>query len=148
MRPVNRMLPDDLIKEVEKRYDAKYVIDSCLKFDIVRNDVWANFPVVVFYTEQAHPRGSNYFALYKNGLGEVMITNGLNAVEGEFNGFLFDDGDLVHSRYRHDYFDHRGAVVDGGRDYFRSSGSPPDGARLVKFKVVDGELIEVNDVQT
>lgn len=137
MRPVNRMLPDNLIKEVEKKYNAKYVIDSCLKFD---NDVWANFPAVIFYTEEAHPEGSNYFALYKNGLGEVMITNGFDAVQGEFHGILFEDGELIHSRYRHDYFEHRCSMVDGGRDYFRCSPNP-EGSRPVKFKVVGPDLV-------
>ena len=141
MRPVNRMLPDVLIKDIELKYNAKYVIDSCLKSD---SSNWLNFPAAFFYTEEKHPRGSNYFAMYS--LGGWMITNGIRITEGVFNGFLFEDGELVHSRYRHDWFEHRGAMVDGGRDYFRTS-TCPEGAKQIKFEVVNGELKRVIDFE-
>ena len=138
MKPVNRMLSAESIAKIEEKYSAKYVIDGCLK----HSDDWINFPVAVFYREEKHPRGSNYFALYLSSDGAV-ITDGLSAVQGEFQGFLFDDGTLVHSRYRHDYFTYGNAMVDGGRDYFRSSECPP-GARFVTFSVADGLLVEAS----
>ena len=138
MRPVNRMLPDDLISDIEKKYKAKYIMDSCLKSE---SGNWLNFPAAFFYTEEKHPEGSNYFALYKLD-GSTYITNGIRITEGEFNGFLFEDGELVHSRYRHDWFEHRGAMVDGGRDYFRC-GERPDEAKSILFKVVGPDLVAV-----
>lgn len=140
MKPVNRMFHDDSIAEIEKKYNAQYVFDSCLK--TVDGD-WANYPSAIFYTEKAHPEGSNYFALYKSITGDWMITNGLNAVQGEFLGFLFEDGDLVHSRYRHDYFIHRNVMVDGGRDYFKSSSLDVDGAKRIYFKIEKDQIVEV-----
>ena len=143
MKPVNRMLSDEAIKLIEQKYDAKYVMDSCLR---QQDGSWANWPAAFFYTEEKHPEGSNYMAFYQNQFAHEgwLITNGIHVSEGEFDGFIFNDGTLVHSRFRHDYFEHRGAVVDGGRDYFRSASCPPE-ARGVKFRVVDGELVEVSD---
>ena len=138
MKPVNRMLPDDLIKDIESKYNAKYIIDSCLKSD---SGNWLNFPAAFFYTEEKHPEGSNYFALYKLD-GGSYITNGIRVSEEVFHGILFEDGELVHSRYRHDWFEHRGAMVDGGRDYFRC-GERPDGAKSILFKVVGPDLVTV-----
>jgi hypothetical protein len=132
------MLPDDLISDIEKKYKAKYIMDSCLKSE---SGNWLNFPAAFFYTEEKHPEGSNYFALYKLD-GSTYITNGIRITEGEFNGFLFEDGELVHSRYRHDYFVHREAMVDGGRDYFRC-GERPGGAKSILFKVVGSDLVTV-----
>ena len=143
MRPVNRMLQDKTIESVCKQYNAKYVIDTCLR---TVDGAWANFPAAIFYTEEAHPEGSNYFALYKSMHGDWLITNGFNAVQGEFHGILFEDGELVHSRYRHDYFVHREAMADGARDYFRT-GTCPEGAKHIKFQIVNGEIKPVTDFE-
>ena len=137
------MLEDKTIESVCKDYNAKYVIDTCLR---TATGEWANFPAAIFYTEQAHPQGSNYFALFKSMHGEWMISNGYEAVQGVFHGILFEDGELVHSRFRHDYFVHREAMADGARDYFRTS-TCPKGAKQIKFEVVNGELKRVIDFE-
>ena len=54
--------PDGIAK-VENMYNAKYVFESCLK---TRDNGWSNFPVAIFYTETAHPKGSNYMGLCRN----------------------------------------------------------------------------------
>ena len=136
MRPVNKMLNDKSIALICQKYKAKYVLDSCLK---TVDGQWANFPAAFFYTEEKHPEGSNYFAMYQRD-GGWMITDGIRITEGTHNGILFDDGELVHSRYRHDYYMHRDAMVDGGRDYFRHG--IVEGAKPVKFKIVDGNIIQ------
>jgi hypothetical protein len=137
------MFEDDKIAGIEQHYNAAYVIDACLKST---NGFWVDFPAAIFYTEKAHPEGSNYFAYYWSENDGWMITNGFNAVQGVFNGFVFEDGELVHSRYRHDYFEHRGAMVDGGRDYVRSSACP-EGAKAIRFQVVNGEIKQVIDFE-
>jgi hypothetical protein len=141
MKPVNKVLPDKSIAHICQKYNAKYIMDSCLK---TVDGQWANFPAAFFYTEKAHPEGSNYFALYRDEDRGWLITDGIRITEGVHNGFLFDDGELVHSRYRHDYYEYRGVVVDGGRDYFRTSieeYSIAAGAKRIKFKVVGPDLI-------
>ena len=150
MKPVNKMFSDKSINVICQKYDATYIIDSCIR----SGESWRNFPAAFFYTKEPHPQGSNYFAIYKfemeadyedpeptfNGF---MITNGICITEGVFNGFLFEDGELVHSRFRHDYFVHREAMVDGGRDYFRC-GERPEGAKSILFKVDGPDLVKID----
>ena len=139
MKPVNRMFKnDENIAGIEEHYNAKYVIDTCLK---TVTGEWANFPAAIFYTEKAHPQGSNYMAMYLSENDGWMVTNGFNAVQEVFHGILFEDGELVHSRFRHDYIVHREAMVDGGRDYYRINKSPK-GSRHINFKIVDGMIVE------
>ena len=142
MKPVNKIFSDENIAKIEEKYNAKYVIDSCLK-NI--GGSWVNSPAAIFYTEEAHPQGSNYMALYWSEISDGwMIADGQSAVQGELGGFLFEDGELVHSRYRHDFFVHRGAMVDGGREYFRSS-ARVEGAKRIQFKIENGQIVEVSD---
>ena len=104
------------IAKIEEAYNAKYVFESCLK---TKNGGWCNMPVAIFYTETPHPQGSNYFGLYCNDFGDFMITDGISATE-PFDALQAGD-DVIYSRYRHDFREHNGYMVDGGRDYFRRS---------------------------
>lgn len=111
-------LKPDGIAKVENMYNAKYVFESCLK--TVSGD-WCNFPAAIFYTETAHPEGSNYFGLYRSPLNnQLMIADGISATE-PFNAIQIGD-DIIYSRYRHDYREYNDAIVDGGRDYFKHNG--------------------------
>ena len=124
------------IEIVEQKMNARYVFETCLKN---RDGGWANIPVAIFYTEQAHPRGSNWFGLYQDAMtGRFMITDGISATE-PFQGILIDD-EVVYSRYRHDFREHRGVFVDGGRDYTRMGGDRIAEAKVVTLKVVDDHL--------
>jgi len=125
-------LKPDGIAKVENMYDAKYVFESCLR---MKDGGWCNIPVAIFYTEKAHPEGSNYFGLYRTDFGDLMITDGISAIE-PFNALQIDE-DIIYSRYRHDYREYKGAMVDGGRDYFRCSA---DRGVPVKLKVVKDKL--------
>ena len=104
------------IAKIEDAYNAKYVFESCIKD---RDGGWCNWPSAIFYTEEAHPRGSNYFGVYVDHNGDFMITNGISATE-PFDALQAGD-DVIYSRYRHDFREHNGYMVDGGRDYFRRS---------------------------
>jgi hypothetical protein len=140
MKPVNKFFSDEHIAKIEEKYNAKYVIDACLQN---KNGSWINFPAAIFYTEEAHPQGSNYMAFYWSEIHDGwMITDGQSAVKEPFGGFLFEDGELVHSRFRHDCFVHRDAMVDGGRDYFKSSANV-EGARRINFKIEKDQIVEV-----
>ena len=124
------------VAKVEEMYNAKYVFESCLK---TKDGGWSNFPVAIFYTEKAHPRGSNYMGLYRTDFGEFMVTDGISATE-PFDALQIGE-DIIYSRYRHDYREFKGAMVDGGRDYFKRSA---DRGEPVKLKVV-GDHLEVVD---
>lgn len=127
-------LKPDGIAKIENMYNAKYVFESCLK---LKDGGWCNMPVAIFYTEEAHPEGSNYFGLYRTDFGDIMITNGISATE-PFDALQVGE-DIIYSRYRHDYREHKGAMVDGGRDYFKRSA---DRGTPVKLHVV-GDHLEV-----
>lgn len=129
------MKPDGIAK-VENMYNAKYVFESCLK---TRDGGWCNYPVAIFYTETAHPRGSNYMGLYVDDYGRLLITDGISATE-EFNALQVGE-DIIYSRYRHDYRVLNEAFIDGGRDYVKYN---PEVGKLVKLKVVKDKLEIVN----
>ena len=122
------------IERIEKHYNGKYIFESCLK---LKNGNWANFPVAIFYTEKAHPEGSNYFAIYRDTDGHYGIANGITAIKDiTYVGLKVDDT-VIYSRYRHDCRSVGDVFVDGGRDYFRFSGPQEN---LVKFKVSKDKL--------
>ena len=134
--------PDGIAK-IENMYNAKYVFESCLK---TKDGGWSNFPAAIFYTEEKHPQGSNYFALYEDRGTRLtkgprfMITDGISATK-EFIGLRIGD-DIIYSRYRHDYRELGEAMIDGGRDYVRYN---PEVGKLVKLQVTKDKLEVVND---
>ena len=100
------------IERIEKVRNAKYVCDSEHK----------DIHVAVFYGDTPHPEsGSRYFALYY--ADKLMITNGAFIEEQEITGVVADNGDVVYSRFRHDYHTSPdGSVfIDGGRAYTRTN---------------------------
>lgn len=131
-------LKEPMIKTIEEKFNVKYVFESCLKN--VKGE-WVNFPAAIFYSEQAHPDGSNYMAAYIDG-EHIYVTDGQSAVNGVTYAGLEAEGEVVYSRYRHDYREGKnGAFVDGGRDYFRYGGDPYDDYHVVKFQIENGEIV-------
>jgi hypothetical protein len=122
----------DTISKIEERYNATYIFDSCLR---TKNGSWGNFPCAIFYTEKAYPEGSNYFGLYHDMNGDLMIANGISATEVEYTGIVLGER-VLYSRFRHDYRGEEDVAIDGGRDYTKISGDPD----TVKFKVVKDHL--------
>jgi hypothetical protein len=102
------------ISKIEDLRKAKYVCASEHK----------DMCVEVFYGDDAHPvSGSRYFALYKTTrTNELMITDGSFIEDQEINAVIADNGDIVYSRYRHDYrkSNDNSVWIDGGRAYTRS----------------------------
>lgn len=130
-------LSEGHIEMIEKEYNAKYILETDLK---AKDGGWANRPGAIFYTEKAHPQGSNYFALYFNG-DTCYITDGLPSIKDVVFQGLEAESEVIYSRYRHDYRESKnGAFVDGGRDYFRFGGDRFSDYHRVKFKVVEDRL--------
>lgn len=137
-------LKPENIETIEREYNAKYILES----DLLGRDgysgatFWANKPAAIFYTEEAHPKGSNYFALYFRG-DTLMITDGLPSINNVVFQGLEAEGEVEYSRYRHDFREVKnGAFVDGGRDYFKYGGDSFSDYNVVKFKVV-GDHLEI-----
>ena len=123
------------ILKAEEMYKAQYMGFWCTK----RPDGnWNERPVEVFYQpnpdlEKGH---SHYFGLLVDHLDRVMITNAESAFSEPMTGVICEDGEVLISRYRHDYRTKGDRMVDGGRDYTRSSLHP---TALVIVK--DGEFL-------
>lgn len=132
------VFPEDAIKKIEETYRATYVCDSSVK---TKDGGWSYSPVAVFYQPHPPPEMSNYFGMYRRD-GAVMICKGDSATK-PFDGVVADNGDVIYSRYRHDY---RGSpdgsvFVDGGREYTRWGGKVLNVKRLVKINVVGPDLV-------
>lgn len=116
-------LNEDSIKKVEKIRNATYMGYWCTKR--LDGETWNEKPVDVFYqpnpdTEKGH---SNYFGLlFKN--GNLFITDAATAFVEPLVGIKTDDGEVIVSRYRHDCVNKGEHMIDGGRDYIRTNGSP------------------------
>lgn len=111
------------IKKIEEKYGAKYMGYWCTKR--VDGESWNERPVDVFYQpnpdkEKGH---SHYFGMFTQN-GSVWITNAESAFSDPITGIETDDGEVIVSRYRHNYVTKDNYMVDGGRDYFRTSGGP------------------------
>lgn len=97
----------------------------------------ANVLVDIFYRSTPHPEfGNKYFGLFYRG-DDLMIANTDSVENLTFGTVQNDEGSLEYSRSRHDYRSFKnGNMIDGGRDYIRSSGD-------VQILIVrDGKMIE------
>ena len=123
---------------IEEKYKAKYMGYWAIKRD---GGDWSDMPVDVFYQpnpdlSQGH---SHYFGIFTVAGQGVLITNAASAFSEPITGLLTDDGEVLVSRYRHDYVEKGQYMIDGGRDYLRTSGNAVAG-KLVEVTVVDGEF--------
>ncbi len=130
-------LSPDQIRKVEKRYNAKYVFESQLK---LKSEQWSDFSAAVFYAEEPHPKGSNWFGIWNDG-GRLMISNAISAVEEPFFGAVAENGDVIYSRHTHDLreSEDKTVFVDGGRSRFRHDLEH----EIVKLRVVKDTVVLV-----
>ena len=77
----------------------------------------------------------NYFGLfYQN--DNLWITDAQSAFSDPITGIETDDGEVIVSRFRHDYIEKDKYMIDGGRDYLRTSGGP-----FVRVRVEGPEFV-------
>jgi len=110
---------------------VKYICTT----DIANSDM----PADVFYRDTPHPEfGNRYFGLFYDHSGRIMITNADRVEEFEFGMVKNDSGDLEYSRSHHDYkrFEN-GNMIDGGRQYIRSSANG-----CTVYRLRDGEFVK------
>ena len=116
------------IYEAQDGVDIKYVCTT----DLLASDR----PADIFYRSSPHPEfGNRYFGLYKNHLGQLMITNADMVEDFEFGMIKSADNEWYYSSSHHDCIFIEDKMIDGGRQYIRSQGL--DGT----FKIVDGEFV-------
>ena len=126
------------ISKLEELYKAKYVGPWCTKR--LDGQSWNETPVDVFYVENPdRSKGhSNYFGMFVRD-SKTFITNAESAFSEPIMGLLCSDGEVIVSRFRHDYIMKENLSVDGGRDYFRRS-ALGEGGRYINVVMQDGEF--------
>jgi hypothetical protein len=126
------------LKKIEKIRNATYVADLCLKQP---SGGWTDMPVSVFWQETPpDPSYSHYFGIFRDFRDNLIKITGAGSVtEGTWNGAMADDGEIIFSRWRHDYrmSTDGTAMVDGGRDYFKSFFS----VRAVHLKLIGPSFV-------
>jgi hypothetical protein len=115
------------IKTISEKYNARYMGCWCTQR---KDGSWNEVPIDVFY--DANPNRdlghSNYIGVYIQASGHeehgrhVYITDAKSAFSEPMTGSVCDDGEVIVSRYRHDYVEKKGAMIDGGRDYAKTNG--------------------------
>lgn len=117
------------IEKIEYQYNSKYMGYWCVKS---RDNQWSDFPLDIFYQpEPDHEKGhTNYFGMYYRG-DKSLITNGESAFCEPITGIAMPSGEVLVSRYRHDYVSVEGYMIDGGRDYLRLG----EKGKLITIKV-------------
>jgi len=121
---------DKVIEIYEKKdgVDIKYVCTT----DLRASDI----PADIFYRSTPHPEfGNRYFGLYKNHLGQLMITNADIVEDLEFGMIKSSNNEWYYSSSHHDCIFIEDKMIDGGRQYIRSSGLEDI------FNIVDGEFV-------
>ena len=128
------------IAKIEKMKNAIYVCETCLNTGL---GGWqADNAVAIFWNKDPTDipeGGSRWFGLYFDVYKRLMIVNAISAVKEPITGVITESGEIIYSRYRHDYrvSDDGSAMVDGGRDYFRTG---PFGVGTADLRIIDGEL--------
>lgn len=131
--------PISNIKKVEELYSEK----DGVPVKHVCTTEFGDSIVDVFYRDTPHPKfGNKYFAvLFRNNI--PYIANADEVENLTFGLVQNDNGDMEYSRSRHDYKEFKnGNMIDGGRDYIRSSG------KVFIYVVRDGKMLHygVNNV--
>ena len=124
---------DKVIEHYSKKdgVEIKYVCTT----DLRNSDV----PADIFYRETSHPEfGNHYFALFNHPIEKHLMITNADMVEGfEFGMIKSSTNEWYYSASHHDCIFIEDKMIDGGRQYIRSTGL--DGV----FKIVNGEFVNV-----
>ena len=128
-------------KKVERLYSEKDSVP--VKYICTTDLSVSDRPIDVFYRDTPHPEfGNRYFGLFRNthpaadADGNILITNADEIESYEFGMIEDKDGWMWYSQCHHDCLFLDGKMIDGGRQYIRSSGGH------VVFAVKNGKFIE------
>lgn len=107
------------IEKIQQLKNATYMGYWAIR---TKTGSWSDEPVDVFYTPNPDTsKGhTNYFGmLVQNSV--LYITEASSAFSEPIAGMPTPDGEVLVSRYRHDYVTKGDRMIDGGRDYIRAS---------------------------
>lgn len=119
--------------ETVKYPGSKFILDSCVKGAWG----WTDYPAAIFYQPnppRGRPECTNYFGIVIKG-SQMFICQAIDITTVRIDAVVADDGDVIWSRYRHDYRESNdGSVwIDGGRDYTRSGVFDPHPKGFPRF---------------
>ena len=123
------------IRKIEEKYNSIYMGYWCLR---TIDGGWSELPVDIFYQpEPDHEKGhTNYFGMLIRG-GSAFIVNGESAFSDPITGVAMPTGEVLVSRFRHDYVNKDGYMIDGGRDYVKHGSK----GKLVDVKVRGSKFV-------
>ena len=123
------------IEKVEKIYSEKDGVE--IKYVCTTDLNASDVPVDVFYRATPHPEfGNRYFGLYYDHVRDHMMITNADIVESLEFGMIENQGKYYYSQSHHDYKVVEGKMIDGGRQYIRSSGG------VEVFKIRDGAFVQ------
>jgi hypothetical protein len=95
----------------------------------------SNSPIDVFFRELPHPEfGNRYFGLRRDTNGAIVICNADTVEQLSFAMIKDNDNRYWYSTSHHDCLFIDGSMIDGGREYVRSTGP------VEVFKVLNGQF--------
>lgn len=128
-------------EKVEKLYSEKDGVP--VKYICTTDLSVSDRPIDVFYRDTPHPEfGNRYFGLFRSthpaadADGNILITNADEIESYEFGMIEDKDGWMWYSQCHHDCLFLDGKMIDGGRQYIRSSGDH------VVFGIKDGNFFK------
>ena len=106
------------VEQIYTEKDGVEVTYVCTT-DLRASDV----PVDVFYRATPHPQfGNKYFGIYYDHVRDCTMITNADIVESLEFGMIEADGKYYYSQSHHDYKVVENKMIDGGRQYIRSSG--------------------------
>lgn len=122
-------------EKVEKLYSEKDGVP--VKYVCTTDLSVSDSPTDVFYRETPHPEfGNRYFGLFRTREGNPMITSADKVEDFDFGMIEDRDGWMWYSQCHHDCIFLDGKMIDGGRQYIRSTGDH------VVFGIKDGKFFQ------
>lgn len=137
--------PQLSIKKVEEIKNAKFICE----LSVMGKFGWTDSPAQIYYQEKPAIGHSQYFGLIyqQTAAGRhLFIIDGMSAVGIPIEGVMTKAGEIIFSRFHHDYrsADTAEVSVDGGLSYTRVIGDINNVTRVV-LTIKNGELVLVND---
>ena len=99
-----------------------------------------DFAADIFYRETPHPVFGNYYFGLLRQYGDTLVTDA-DIVESFEFGMINIEGKYYYSQSHHDYKEIDGQMIDGGRQYIRSSGA------VHLFKIQEGRFVQCKDAE-
>lgn len=109
------------IQNFEDSHNCRYVCEWNVTYD----GETIKQPMVIFWSDIQHPRGSNWLATYRDPEDRNWyVRDGITASQLPIQCMVSDSKQVLFSKSRHDFRQShdRSVSVDGGRDYTRVLG--------------------------